>query len=138
MDYSYAWEKSDIRKIDKLNQLTNPDTFWDNVRKLTRNVMSDHSIKSWQCLAEIRFDELTSTAYMDEDDVVNSSTHSRRRRNIYASRNYLEREFLEAYAWMFDTTKKEAEYAYREASQSYIESIIEAYRKNAENSFYYD
>jgi len=47
------------RKIaDKLNTLTNIDTFWDDVRKFTKNVHSDRSISIWQSLAEIRFDEL--------------------------------------------------------------------------------
>lgn len=59
MDYSWAMENRDIAKIDKLNKLTNPNTFWDDIRKLTRNVTSDHSIKRWQILAEARYRELT-------------------------------------------------------------------------------
>lgn len=58
MDYRYAWTNSDIKRIDKLNALTNPDTFWDNVRKLTKNIHSDHVIGIWQCLAEVRYNEL--------------------------------------------------------------------------------
>lgn len=58
MDYSSAFEKRDYTKIDKLNTLTNKDTFWDDVRKFTKNVTSDHSIKRWQCLAEQRWQEL--------------------------------------------------------------------------------
>ena len=38
MDYSYAIEQRDISKIDKLNNLTRLDTFWEEVRKLTKNV----------------------------------------------------------------------------------------------------
>lgn len=53
-----ALENRDCSKIDKLNKLTNKETFWDDVRKLTRSVTSDHSIHRWQCLAEKRFDEL--------------------------------------------------------------------------------
>lgn len=34
------------------------DTFWNDVRKMTRNVHSDHVIGIWQCLAEVRFNEL--------------------------------------------------------------------------------
>ena len=58
MDYSWALEKRDINKINKLNALHNKDTFWDDVRKLTKNVASDHSIKRWQILAEARYKEL--------------------------------------------------------------------------------
>ena len=58
MTYDYALENRDIAKIEKLNKLTNPHTFWNEVRKLTKNVTSDHSIGRWQCLAEIRYREL--------------------------------------------------------------------------------
>lgn len=51
-------EKSDFKKIEKLSKLNNINTFWDDVRKLTKNITSDHSIKRWQCLAEQRFLEL--------------------------------------------------------------------------------
>ena len=56
--YDYIIERRDVQKIDKLLSLKNPDTFWDDVRKFTRNVSSDHAIRRWQGLAEIRFDEL--------------------------------------------------------------------------------
>ena len=58
MDYSYAMEKRDYARIDKLNKLTNKDTFYDDVRKLVKNVASDHTIKRWQCLADNRYREL--------------------------------------------------------------------------------
>ena len=58
MRTSIAIEKSDISKIEKLNSLHNENTFWDDVRKLTKKVTSDHSIKRWQCLAEIRYEEV--------------------------------------------------------------------------------
>ena len=58
MTYEYAMENRDYAKIDKLNALTDPVTFWDDVRKLTRSVRSDHSIKRWQILAEQREREL--------------------------------------------------------------------------------
>lgn len=48
-----------MSRIDKLNALTNINTFYDDVRKITRNVKSDHAIKRWQCLADARFNELT-------------------------------------------------------------------------------
>ena len=58
MNYSIAIEKRDYSKIDKLNTLTNKETFWNDVRKFTKYVTSDHSIKRWQCLAEQRYEEL--------------------------------------------------------------------------------
>jgi hypothetical protein len=59
MTYNYyIMERNDIKKIDKLNQLKNKETFWDDVRKLTKRVTSDRSISRWQCLAEVRYSEL--------------------------------------------------------------------------------
>jgi hypothetical protein len=40
MTYDRAIEKRDYAKIDKLNTLTNKETFWDDVRKFTKNVTS--------------------------------------------------------------------------------------------------
>ena len=54
----YAMEYHDLNRIEKLNQLECVETFWDDVRKLCKNVHSDHSIKRWQILAENRFEEL--------------------------------------------------------------------------------
>ena len=53
-----AIETRDYAKIEKLSKLTNINTFWDDVRKLTRYVKSDHSLSRWQCLAEQRYIEL--------------------------------------------------------------------------------
>lgn len=58
LGYVCATESRDYGKIEKLNQLTNISTFYDDVRRLTRNVYSDHAIKRWQCLSEIRYWEL--------------------------------------------------------------------------------
>jgi hypothetical protein len=58
MKHYYALEKRDISRINKLNKLTNLETFWDDVRKFTKRIMSDHAIGRWQCLAEIRYVEL--------------------------------------------------------------------------------
>jgi len=60
MNYDRAIEKNDLSKIDKLNKLTNTITFWDDVRKLTKKVTSDHSIRHWLVLAEFRENELLS------------------------------------------------------------------------------
>lgn len=54
-----AFETADISKIKKLETLTDPTTFWDDVRKFTKRVTSDHSIHRWQCLAEQRYKEIT-------------------------------------------------------------------------------
>lgn len=58
MDYSYAIEKHDFSRIDKLNKITDTYLFFSTVRRFCKNVTSDHAIKRWQCLAEIRFAEL--------------------------------------------------------------------------------
>ena len=57
--YDYAMEVRDYSRIKKLNALTNPETFWDDVRKLTKKITSDHSIHRWQCLAEARYAIMT-------------------------------------------------------------------------------
>ena len=41
---SYVMENADYAKIKKLNTLHNMETFWDDVRKFTKNVRSDHSL----------------------------------------------------------------------------------------------
>ena len=58
MNYLSAIEKRDYSKIDKLNNLTDKRTFWDDVRKLTKHVYSDHALGRWLCLAEQRYKEL--------------------------------------------------------------------------------
>lgn len=55
----YVMEKHDYSRIKKLEGLHNVDTFWDDVRRLTKNVTSDHSLSRWQILAEVRYGELT-------------------------------------------------------------------------------
>lgn len=54
----YAVEKRDIKRIDKLNALTDPDTFWNDVKKLTKQTHSDHALDRWQTLAEIRYSQI--------------------------------------------------------------------------------
>ena len=66
MDYSRAIEKRDFAKIDKLNTLVNKETFWDDVRKITKNVASDHAIRRWQYLAEERYNEISEIWSMFE------------------------------------------------------------------------
>ena len=55
----YIIEHNDINRVAKLEKLTNAETFWADVRRLVKNVTSDHSIKRWQILAETRYNELT-------------------------------------------------------------------------------
>lgn len=54
----YVLENADYAKIMKLRTLHSIDTFWDDVRKFTAKVRSDHSIRRWQILAEVRYGEL--------------------------------------------------------------------------------
>lgn len=53
-----AYSNSEYNKIEKLLKLNDPETFWDDVRKLTRRVTSGRSIREWLILAEIRYSEL--------------------------------------------------------------------------------
>ena len=55
-------EVRDYARVDKLNALTDLDTFWEDVSKLTRNVHSDHSLEHWEALAEMRHAELVREA----------------------------------------------------------------------------
>lgn len=58
MDISYATERSDIGRIEKLNRLTDISTFWDDVRKFTKHVHHDCTLGKWYRLAEVRYYEL--------------------------------------------------------------------------------
>lgn len=58
MTYDYLMEMRDLKRIDKLNKLKNPDTFWKDVIKLTRGIHNDHAMDRWQALAEIRYEEI--------------------------------------------------------------------------------
>lgn len=62
MSYDYAIESRDYDKIDKLNAITDKEIFWLEVRKLTKNIKSDHAIKRWRCLADARWEELNKEA----------------------------------------------------------------------------
>lgn len=54
----YIIEKNDIKRWDKISKLNNRATFWEDIRALTKNIKSDHSLGRWQCLAECRYEEL--------------------------------------------------------------------------------
>lgn len=62
MDYSVALERHDYARIDKLNTLNDLDTFWNDVRYFCRKITSDHSIRHWEWLAEMRYAELCEKA----------------------------------------------------------------------------
>lgn len=59
MDKSYAMTKYECHVIDKLNTLTNPATFFQDVRRFTRQITTDHNIKTWERFGEIRYAEIT-------------------------------------------------------------------------------
>ena len=54
----YVMEVRDYSKIEKLRSLHNIDTFWEDVKRLTKNVRSDHSLRRWCILSEARYGEL--------------------------------------------------------------------------------
>lgn len=58
MDIGIAWTKTEERIIEKLNSLNNVNTFWDDVRKITKNIHSDRVISSWEWLSEKRYNEI--------------------------------------------------------------------------------
>lgn len=57
--YDAIFEAKDYGRVEKLLKLNNPATFWDDVRRLVRNVKSDHAINRWEHLAGLRYKELT-------------------------------------------------------------------------------
>lgn len=69
MDYRYAGTYSDRSRIDKLNKLTNPYSFWDDVEKFTKNLTSLSATNSWKHLADIRYDELLRTNGLTKNEV---------------------------------------------------------------------
>lgn len=58
MDYRAAFEVADLKRIEKLNKLTDTRTYWDDVRKMCKRVQSDHAINCWERLADMRWAEL--------------------------------------------------------------------------------
>ena len=62
MEYSAALERHDYGRIDKLNTLENLETFWNDVRSFCSRITSDHSIRHWERLAEMRYAELYEKA----------------------------------------------------------------------------
>jgi len=46
--------------------LTNADTFWDDVKRFTKNLHSDRAIRSWEWLSEKRYNELCGIEDVNE------------------------------------------------------------------------
>lgn len=58
LELMYKWceNKADQRKVKKIINASfemNQENFWEIIKKMTRNVRSDHSIKRWQIFAEM-------------------------------------------------------------------------------------
>lgn len=51
---------------------------------------------------------------------------------------YTKKEFEEAYKWMFAESPTKSAKVYKNASEEYIESVVETYRNNFKKSFYTD
>lgn len=64
MEKSYAENKSQGKMIDKLNHLTNHNTFWDDVKVIAEKVKSDKGIKALQRFAEVRYREIKPISCM--------------------------------------------------------------------------
>lgn len=54
----FIYEKHDLGRVKKLLTIKSLDNYWDEVRKFTKKITSDHSIKCWQFLAEKRLIQL--------------------------------------------------------------------------------
>lgn len=52
--YHFAYDKYDMKIVEKLLGLKDKKTFWNGVKYFTKNVHSDKSLSSWQRLAELR------------------------------------------------------------------------------------
>ena len=51
---------------------------------------------------------------------------------------YSEKEFIEAYCWMYGQTKKQAKFAYKIYSDKTIKDIVDTYKRNYKKAFYED
>lgn len=51
---------------------------------------------------------------------------------------YSEKEFIEAYCWMYGVSKAEADKAYTTSSKKHIKAIIDCYKSNCKKAFYED
>ena len=51
---------------------------------------------------------------------------------------YTKTEFINAYVWLFGISKKKASELYKTADPKYIETVINAYRKQSKLAFWND
>lgn len=66
MEKGIAITKYECHVIDKLNKLNNPVTFFQDVRRFTRQITTDHNIKTWERFAEIRYNEITGKTSQED------------------------------------------------------------------------
>lgn len=52
--YHFAYDKYDMKIVEKLLGLKDKQIFWDRVKYFTKNVHSGKSLNKWQRLAELR------------------------------------------------------------------------------------
>lgn len=86
-------EYNDISKVRRLNELKNPITFWDDVRKMTKNTKSDHGIKRWQILSEIRYKEILKDLKKEFEMYLNAVKSNGTNKKTFLSK--IDKDFLD-------------------------------------------
>ena len=86
-------EYNDISKVRRLNELKNPITFWDDVRKITKNTKSDHGIKRWQILSEIRYKEILKDLKKEFEMYLNAVKSNGTNKKTFLSK--IDKDFLD-------------------------------------------
>lgn len=86
-------EYNDISKVRRLNELKNPITFWDDVRKMTKNTKSDHGIKRWQILSEIRYEEILKDLKKEFEMYLNAIKSNGTNKKTFLSK--IDKDFLD-------------------------------------------
>lgn len=61
----YMYTAMDGKIIDKLNALSDYNSFWNDVAKLTKNINSEKNMRIWENFSEIRYEEITPISVMD-------------------------------------------------------------------------
>lgn len=62
--------------MEKLNNLTDLNTYWDDVRELCNPYPDDHTLKKWERLSEHRYQELLKENYDTLTDAQRKSCDS--------------------------------------------------------------
>lgn len=86
-------EYNDISKVRRLNELKNPITFFDDVRKMTKNTKSDHGIKRWQILSEIRYEEILKDLKKEFEMYLNAIKSNGTNKKTFLSK--IDKDFLD-------------------------------------------